>query len=504
MVRTLCFFSGLSRKVSLATVLFLSTLQSMAQGCDFTNFIPVTTAVPNSMFTGYIVHLPNGYNGSDNSVSYPLILTFPGNLAAGDGSATTNGLCKLFSDQPMDLPNRVRTGDFPLSGLTVNGVTYNFIVVAAQYSGYDYDNNSYPKADDVEALLNQVLQNYRVDPLRVYLTGISAGANLAIQYPASSTIRAQRVAAVSVLSGCSPVNLAPNQPGDPGHIASANLPVWFLHCPQDGTGPGTPCDIATPQGWVSAINNNMPATPARLTALRPFDNSNPVPLDMCQGFAHNTWQSGYNQAFKPAELGNRNVFEWLLTNSRSASALPVTLTSFTARLQSGRVYLRWTAATENRNAYFTLERAGADQQFTTIGTVKGSGTSTSEKVYEYIDNSPLSNLSYYRLVQTDESNKKTYFEVRKMMNRIGASKLLSANPNPFKSELSAFIHVNRPQQVSIWITDMNGKRLMARQSLFAEGTTTVNLDIAALPSGIYLLKASSEGTTEISKIIKQQ
>jgi hypothetical protein len=49
--------------------------------------------------------------------------------------------------------------------------------------------------------------------------------------------------------------------------------------------------------------------------------------------------------------------------------LPVVLTSFTAQRQSAGVHLCWTTASEERNAYFDLQRSPEGTRFATVGTL---------------------------------------------------------------------------------------------------------------------------------------
>ncbi|GAB2700156.1 hypothetical protein GCM10011495_24340 [Hymenobacter frigidus] len=51
--------------------------------------------------------------------------------------------------------------------------------------------------------------------------------------------------------------------------------------------------------------------------------------------------------------------------------LPVVLTSFTAQRQSAGVHLCWTTASEERNAYFDLQRSPEGTRFATVGTLPG-------------------------------------------------------------------------------------------------------------------------------------
>lgn len=89
------------------------------------------------------------------------------------------------------------------------------------------------------------------------------------------------------------------------------------------------------------------------------------------------------------------------------------------------------------------------------------------------------------------------------MNRNGTTSLVVVSPNPFVSELSAFINVNRAQSVTITLTDMNGKRLAHLNKQYAEGSTEVSLPTSQLTRGIYFLKAVGADFSVTHKVVKQ-
>lgn len=92
---------------------------------------------------------------------------------------------------------------------------------------------------------------------------------------------------------------------------------------------------------------------------------------------------------------------WTLASVTVQNPLPIQLIAFTARPEGTRVRLAWTTATEQDNAFFTVERGTDAIAFTGILEQEGAGTSQAMLHYEDVDNAPLPGLSYYRLRQTD-------------------------------------------------------------------------------------------------------
>jgi predicted esterase len=446
--------------------------------------------VAGGYYPGLIRWLPSDYV-SNPTKKYPLIIYFHGAGAVGDGSATD--LCKIFTDVSYTIPDRIERGEWNRTG-TAASVTHEYLVIAPQYASYG---DPYLYANETEQLINYLIANYRVDTARIYLTGMSTGANQVIDYLSSSQARASRIAAASFASLCFPTNLSSaGTTLGPANVANGRVATWFTHCTAEVTGV---CGIASPTGWVDGINSNSPVRPPRFTQI---SSGSPDTLNNCRGFAHDTWTAMYSPNFAPTD-GGPNFYNWALQFQSLNSTLPVALKSFTARLNNGKVYLRWVTTVEEDNSSFTLERSANSQQFTVLKTIAGAGHAGSEKVYEYVDEKPLANLSFYRLQQTDASGKQRYYDIRKVMNKAGGKRLIAASPNPFTTELTAFITVDKTQRVDVWIADINGRTLAAVNGSYSPGTTAVDIPTVNLPKGIYFLKASGEGISETYKIMKQ-
>ena len=84
-------------------------------------------------------------------------------------------------------------------------------------------------------MINYALQHYRVDPTRIYLTGLSMGGGATWDYPAyggTNGSYAMKIAAILPVSGADTLYRDGSQT-----IASANLPVYATHNQDDPTVP---------------------------------------------------------------------------------------------------------------------------------------------------------------------------------------------------------------------------------------------------------------------------
>src|SRR5688500_11018441 len=160
----------------------------------------------NSSSSGYYVGLPYLYDST--SKSYPLIISIHGAGQQGNGSSNLPAV--LFDG----LPHVISAGNFP-PNVQVNGQNYSFIVFAPQFTRY-------PANAEIEQTINYAKKNYRVDPKRIYLTGLSMGG--AVSWDAGAQYNSM-VAAVVPMSGV---------PRDDDNsraktIAQKGLPVWAFH-----------------------------------------------------------------------------------------------------------------------------------------------------------------------------------------------------------------------------------------------------------------------------------
>lgn len=103
-----------------------------------------------------------------------------------------------------------------------------------------------------------------------------------------------------------------------------------------------------------------------------------------------------------ASLGN-NRFELQVT---PPSTLPVTFTEFAGVKTNEGVVLTWKTSSEVNNSHFSLQRAGENQVFTSIGTVPANQTG----IYNLLDKSPLAGNNYYKLVQVDKDGTPTPYQ----------------------------------------------------------------------------------------------
>ncbi len=184
----------------------------------------------------------------------------------------------------------------------------------------------------------------------------------------------------------------------------------------------------------------------------------------------------------------------------SVATLPVEFTAFSASLTDNKsVKLNWATATELNNDFFSIEKSGNGLSFSEIGRKKGAGTSSTEKKYEFSDDSPSKGVSYYRIKQTDFDGKSDYSDVVAVSyeKKSDGSCVLRVFPNPCPGKCSVTLSDCKEEENSeiiVEIVDALGNKI--RQHLpnrNSDGSFNFYMDDTnALAPGIYIVRAVSE------------
>ncbi len=185
--------------------------------------------------------------------------------------------------------------------------------------------------------------------------------------------------------------------------------------------------------------------------------------------------------------------------------VPVELTSFSYDINENGINLNWNTATELNNNGFEIQRSFDGSDFSTIGFVKGHGTSSEEHNYTYIDN-PGSNGAvtlYYRLKQLDYNGSSDFSKVLTVAYDVPRVFNLSQNyPNPFNPSTVIKYGIAKTSDVSLKIYNSIGQEVAELVKGQKEpGTYKVQFDAKNLSSGVYFYKLKAGDFISIKKMI---
>jgi hypothetical protein len=187
----------------------------------------------------------------------------------------------------------------------------------------------------------------------------------------------------------------------------------------------------------------------------------------------------------------------------NGGALPVELTTFTARLENKQVLLQWATASETNNYGFAVERQinipGADEtesaEWLDRGFAAGQGTSVQEQAYQFSDDiaelGALDRGSYlqYRLKQIDLDGSFEYHQAVTVAIATlpETSVLLNQNyPNPFNPTTTIEFSLPGASRTMLKIYNLNGREVSTLvDGILDSGTHRMTFDASALPAGTY-------------------
>ncbi len=230
---------------------------------------------------GYLELLPPDYQTSPNK-KYPVIIFLHGIGERGDGSPEALEIVKKNGP-----PREIKNGHNMC--FNVNGVEQCFIVISPQLVSGGWT------ASYTDRVIDYVIETYRVDLSRIYLTGLSLGGKGVWVYAQSRYNNPNKLAAIApVASWGSTENIC--------FLAENHVPVWAFHGDKDGTIP-----LASGQRQIDALNACSPAP-------------NPAPIfTIYPGVGHDSWSRAYRTDHS---LHEPNLYEWLLMQQKGTTTAP--------------------------------------------------------------------------------------------------------------------------------------------------------------------------------------
>jgi hypothetical protein len=198
--------------------------------------------------------------------------------------------------------------------------------------------------------------------------------------------------------------------------------------------------------------------------------------------------------------GVSNLASYTISTS---GPLPVELVGFEAKAAGGSAQLNWRTAAELHNDRFEVERSFTGADFTAVGTVKGSGTTSSGASYRFTDANVRAQATgpvYYRLKQVDTDGTVSYSSVRMVAFRSELKAAISVAPNPATTEATLDLTSLPLGQYQVAVVDAAGRTIY---SAAHTGGQTATLNLSTWPSGVYVVIVRGEAGKFTQRIAKQ-
>ena len=191
--------------------------------------------------------------------------------------------------------------------------------------------------------------------------------------------------------------------------------------------------------------------------------------------------------------------------------MPVELSNFISMVSANDVTLKWSTSSEINNSGFEIERSNVkghtSNEWSKVGFVRGSGTSTDIHNYEFTEKSLNSGKYKYRLKQIDFNGNFEYFELaEEVIIGIPIKYNLSQNyPNPFNPITNLEFGIPELGFVTLKIYDVIGRELITLVNENKEpGYYKVKFDASNLSSGVYFYRMTAGDFVTVKKFVIQK
>ncbi|MFW5761667.1 MAG: fibronectin type III domain-containing protein, partial [Cyclobacteriaceae bacterium] len=326
---------------------------------------------------GYLEYLPPEYEISDN---FPCIIFLHGSGESGNGSPSA--LNKLKKHGP---PKLIANGHDMC--FEIKGKTECFVVISPQAKTGGEMQPSF-----IQPFTDYIIKTYKVDPDRIFLTGLSMGGAGTWYNAYSDQNEPTKYAAVA------PIATDRADHNKACTIAAKDMPAWAFHGENDNY-----ASYARAEKFIQLINECKPSTPSIFTAYK--------------GVGHNAWERAYDTGHK---YQNPNLYEWFLTlgndNPPGNSVIkpPTKLTANDVTLNGAD--LTWTDNSDNETGFILEYKKESSSSFTFLSNI--SANSSSFKV----NNLECNNTYEFRIKAINGTNESIY------SNRTKISTLSLAKP----------------------------------------------------------------------------
>jgi hypothetical protein len=186
--------------------------------------------------------------------------------------------------------------------------------------------------------------------------------------------------------------------------------------------------------------------------------------------------------------------QWSTFSYALSQVVPVELTTFDAKANGLDVDLSWSTATEVNNYGFEIQRKAQDD-FITVGFVKGNGTTTEKQNYNFTDKELAEGSYTYRLKQIDYSGA-YHFSDEVEVDVTGPKVFFIEQnyPNPFNPSTMIRFNLAVNSKVSLKIYNIIGEEVAELiNGKMNAGKQEVEFNASSLNSGIYIYKLEAVG-----------
>ncbi len=180
------------------------------------------------------------------------------------------------------------------------------------------------------------------------------------------------------------------------------------------------------------------------------------------------------------------------------SLLPVQWLEFNAQRSGDASVISWKAEADNKFLQYQLQRSADGITFQTVAVLSQyAGTS-------YIDETPFRGINYYRVKAVDVNGVYSFSKTAAVNFPVTAT-AISYYPNPVRDLVNVVVPQSAAETLSFQVSSLTGQVLYTEKKQMTEGSNRVQINLAGLSNGMYVLKIMDKENLvkSVFKIVKK-
>jgi hypothetical protein len=180
--------------------------------------------------------------------------------------------------------------------------------------------------------------------------------------------------------------------------------------------------------------------------------------------------------------------------------LPVELSFFDGACEEQGIVLEWETISEINSDYFEVYSSLNGIDFTLLGQVAAIGNTNTTSNYEYIDENPSSQDTYYKLIQYDYDRQSNELPVIKTSpcNNSGNINVFNSSEGVITLEYTGIVD----EDIDVILYDAKGKQLGTNYTFnTTKGFNTFNINYNNIAFGSYLVTIQTSSNLYAEKIV---
>ena len=214
-----------------------------------------------------------------------------------------------------------------------------------------------------------------------------------------------------------------------------------------------------------------------------------------------TGGTGKKVNFAGTALNNNVVFT--IVTLKSSSLLPALWLGFTATASGSNAVLAWKTSDEMNVDRYSVEHSFNGVSFSAVAAVTANNN-TGVNEYGFTHTNLAAGMHYYRIRRIDKDGRSEYTDIKSVKIAAAAADV-QVRPNPVTGAVLVLaVSVQQSSKTTLQVMGVDGKIVLQQSIVLAAGKNMVNLNIATVPAGIYLVQVKMSDEVITKKFIRQQ